>query len=413
MPAAQQELAALALPSLWRTPFLKLWLAQVVSVFGDFLALFGIISLITFRWHGTPVQVTTVMLAFMLPMAIISPAAGVFVDRWSVKRLMISSDVIRALLVLALPFVSNVFQICLIFAALSAVSSFFAPAQSVALRQLVATQQLMAANAMLSQAFYAVRILSPAVAAALVSWLSEKACFYADSVTFALSACLLATLALAPSAGAKKEQSLRALTADFLAGNKFIFTHAGLAFVFLAMAAAMLVMSAFGPLISIYVRDTLARGPAFYGVVSAMIGVGLIAGSQLVARLSRSLPPQTMVLSGLLGLGLGAALLGVVNFVWMTPSSTFIMGFAIAFVLVPAQTMTQQETPREMVGRVSSSFMSLISLSQAMGLLLSGFLANLLGMRPLFVACAGVLALLAAAGYLSVRSRNREAAAIV
>ena len=48
-------------------PFRTLWLAQFVSVFGDFLAIFGVISLITFRWHGTPVQVTTVTMALCCP----------------------------------------------------------------------------------------------------------------------------------------------------------------------------------------------------------------------------------------------------------------------------------------------------------------------------------------------------------
>jgi len=108
-------------------PFRTLWMAQFVSVFGDFLALFGVISLITFHWHGTPVQVTMVMLSFMLPLAVVSPAAGVFVDRWNVKKLMIASDLIRALLIFGLVFATNVYQICAIFAVLSAVSSFFRP----------------------------------------------------------------------------------------------------------------------------------------------------------------------------------------------------------------------------------------------------------------------------------------------
>jgi MFS family permease len=399
-------------PSLFRSPFLKLWLAQLVSVFGDFLAIFGVISLITFRWHGNPVQITTVMLAFMLPMAVIAPPAGVFVDRWNVKYLMIASDLIRGGLILALPFVGSVFQICAIFASISAVSSFFAPAQSVALRQLVPPERLMAANAMMSQAFYAVRILSPAVAAALVSRFTEKACFHVDSVTFGFSACMLATLAFARPAGEKKEHSLSALTADFLAGNRFIFTHSGLAFVFTAMAASMLVMSAFTPLISIYVRDSLAAGPGFYGFASAMIGVGLIAGTVTLTRVAGSLPPRNIVLFGLLGSGLGAALLGLFPYAWMAAASTFTLGFAIAFVIVPAQTLTQQDTPRDMVGRVSSSFMSLIALSQALGMVFSGYLAHLLGLRPLFVTCAGVLALLAGAGYMVVRARSPEAPAV-
>jgi predicted MFS family arabinose efflux permease len=174
----------------------------------------------------------------------------------------------------------------------------------------------------------------------------------------------------------------------------------------------MLVMSAFTPLISIYVRDSLAAGPGFYGFASAMIGVGLIAGTMILTRVAGNLPPRNIVLFGLLGSGLGAALLGLFPYAWMAAASTFTLGFAIAFVIVPAQTLTQQDTPRDMVGRVSSSFMSLIALSQALGMVFSGYLAHLLGLRPLFVTCAGVLALLAGAGYMVVRARSPEAPAV-
>ncbi|MGH9637457.1 MAG: MFS transporter, partial [Candidatus Angelobacter sp.] len=177
-------------------PFRTLWLAQFVSVFGDFLALFGVISLITFRWHGTPVQVTTVTIAFVLPMAIISPVAGVFVDHLNVKRLMIASDLIRAVLILMLVFTHNVMQISAIFVVLSSVSSFFAPAQSVTLRTIVPTEGLLAANAVMMQAFYIVRLLSPAAAGALVAWLTEKSCFYLDVASFIFSAAMISTLSV-------------------------------------------------------------------------------------------------------------------------------------------------------------------------------------------------------------------------
>jgi MFS transporter, DHA3 family, macrolide efflux protein len=86
------------------------------------------------------------------------------------------------------------------------------------------------------------------------------------------------------------------------------------------------------------------------------------------------------------------------------------MGFAIAFVWVPAQTMSQQETPPAMVGRVSSTFMSLIAVSQVFGLLLSGALAQKLGIRQMFIACAGFLALISAVGYFMMRGRPAAAA---
>ncbi|HZS27255.1 MAG TPA: MFS transporter [Candidatus Angelobacter sp.] len=390
-------------------PFRILWIGQFVSIFGDFLALFGVISLITFRWHGTAVQVTLVTIAYMLPLAVISPVAGVFVDHWNVKRLMVASDLSRAVLIVLLLFVHDITQICAIFFVLSAVSSFFAPAQSVTVRTIVPLEGLLAANALMAQAFYVVRLLSPATAGVLVAWLTEKACFYLDAASFVFSALMIAQLTIQrPSRSGEK--TMKSLSQDFLAGNKFIFSHAGLAFVFIAMAVAMFVLSSFSPLISIYIRDSLSAGIFWFGIISAMVGLGMIVGTQLVNSLAKSRSKPHVVLGGLLSLGIGAALLGAFHNIPMAALSTFTMGFAIAFVWVPAQTMSQQETPHEMVGRVSSSFMSLIAVAQVLGLLLSGYLAQKLGIRPLFISCAGVLALLSAAGYLMLRGRPQAAA---
>src|SRR5690349_22563866 len=199
--------------------FRTLWLAQFVSIFGDFLALFGVISLITFRWHGTAVQVTTVTIAYILPLAIIGPVAGVFVDHWNVKRLMIASDLIRAVLILMLVFVHDVTQISIIFFLMSAVSSFFVPAQSVTIRTVVPAEGLLAANALMAQAFYIVRLLSPAAAGALVAWLTEKSCFYLDVASFVFSAIMISGLTIVRPARAEGEKTVKSLTQDFLAGN--------------------------------------------------------------------------------------------------------------------------------------------------------------------------------------------------
>jgi predicted MFS family arabinose efflux permease len=83
--------------------------------------------------------------------------------------------------------------------------------------------------------------------------------------------------------------------------------------------------------------------------------------------------------------------------------SMFGIGFAIAFIIVPAQTLMQQETPHDMLGRVSSSFMAVFSLSQLLGLLLSGALANSIGVRHLFMSSAVLLVVLSAMGYLWLR----------
>src|SRR6476660_1746423 len=102
-------------------PVRRLWLAQVVSVFGDFLAIFAVLSYVSFNLRATAAEVTGISVAFMIPFAVIGPVAGVFVDRWNVKRTMISSDLIRAALAIALVFAANLVQIYVILFLLSAV----------------------------------------------------------------------------------------------------------------------------------------------------------------------------------------------------------------------------------------------------------------------------------------------------
>ncbi len=391
--------------------FRTIWMGQFVSIFGDFVAIFAVISMITFRWHGSPTQVTIAISLAILPLAVIGPPAGVLVDHWNVKRVMIGSDLSRAVIAVLLAWMTNSWQLGMVLFALGCASSLFVPAQSIAVRTLIPRERLLQANAMLMQAFYLIRIISPLIAAAIVSALSEKACFFIDAGSFAFSALMISTLTIhrPPREGADK--TLSGLSKDFVEGNRFIFTHPGLSFVFLAMAIAMFVMSSFAPLISIFVRDVLHAATRTYGVVSSCIGVGMIVGTTLVTRISRGKARPGVVVGGMLTLAVGVAVLAASRVPWQAGVSTFLMGFSIAMVLIPAQTMSQQETPPQMVGRVSSTFMSMISIAQVLGMLLSGSAAQKLGMQRLFAVCAGALVVIAAAGWTFLRVRRQPQAA--
>ena len=107
----------------------------------------------------------------------------------------IISDLIRAALILGLVFVTRLEQIYVLFFLVSTVSSFFGPSQSVTLRTLVPVNGLMSANALMSQAFYTMRIIAPAAAGLLVYWLGYNSCFYLDSASFLFSAAMLSTIA--------------------------------------------------------------------------------------------------------------------------------------------------------------------------------------------------------------------------
>jgi DHA3 family macrolide efflux protein-like MFS transporter len=388
----------------------RLWFGQLVSIFGDFLALFAIIGYVSFRLHGTPEQVTGISIAYLIPLAFFGPLAGVFVDRWNVKTTMITSDLVRGVLALLLVFVHNLWGIYAIFFAISIVSSFFAPAQSVTIRAIVPKEGLMSANALIMQAMQVTRILSPSAASAIVAALGASACFYVDTASFFFSALMLSAIVINRQGAAPSAGGVGAVVNQLFSGMKFIFTHAAISFVVLAMGAGMFAMSCFGPLIAIYVRDLLRAGNGLYGVLSSLIGVGMLVGSLLLQRLTKGRRKEMIVLAGLLMIGLAIFVTAMIKLAAVTAIGMFGVGFGVAFIIAPAQALFQQETPVTMVGRVSSSVMSVLTCSQVLGLMISGTIAQAIGIQNLFFASAAMLAAVAGFGYLRIRARAQKKA---
>jgi MFS family permease len=170
------------------------------------------------------------------------------------------------------------------------------------------------------------------------------------------------------------------------------------------MAAGLFTIGCFGPLIAVYVREWLHASSGTFGIVSAMVGVGMLVGMPLVRRFAIHASNPTLVLSGLAGIGLGALLLGAAPFVASALLGTFTLGFAFAGIIVPAQTLMQQETPHALMGRISSAFMSVVVFAQTLGLILSGVLAQVVGVRAVFFLCALLAWVLTAGGRLLLRS---------
>ena len=130
----------------------RVWFAQVISLFGDFLALFAVIAVVSFTMHGSANQITGVQIFYMLPLVFVGPIAGVFVDRWPLKPTLIASDLIRGLLALLLIPATSIWQVYAVLAALSCVSAFFGPAQQVTIRTHVPAHGLISANALVGAA---------------------------------------------------------------------------------------------------------------------------------------------------------------------------------------------------------------------------------------------------------------------
>ncbi|HEX9367638.1 MAG TPA: MFS transporter [Vicinamibacterales bacterium] len=395
----------------------RVWLAQVISLLGDFLALFAVISVVTYRLHGTPQQVTGVQIAYMLPLALLGPLSGVFVDRWPLKPTLVSSDLIRAGLVLLLFGTTSMWQIYVVLCLLSCVSSFFGPAQSVTIRSHVPPHGLMSANALMQMAMMGTRVIGPAAAGALVAAFGPSICYAIDFASFLGSAALIGSVAIvraaSPGRAAPVESTnskVHAVLHEMGEGMRFIVHHAAISFVVMAMAAGMFVIGCFGPLIAIYVREWLHANAGTFGMVSAMVGVGMMLGMPVVRRLSATIANATLVLGGLAGIGLGALLLGAFTFVPTAMLGCFTLGFTFAGVIVPAQTLMQRETPPALMGRISSTMMSVVFFAQVTGLVLSGFLAQAFGVRAVFFLCAVLAWVLTGAGKLLLGTERHAAA---
>lgn len=420
IPPIDPELPApLSMREVLSYPMLRrLWYAQIVSVFGDFLALFAVIGVLTFNLHATAQQVTGVQIAYMLPIAVLGVLAGVFVDRWPLKPTMVSSDSIRAGLVLLLMFARQPWHFYVILAAISIVSSFFSPAQGVAIRSAVPLHGLRSANALMQQVMFGMRIIGPAIASFMVASFGPDSCYVLDAVSFLGSALLIASLTfVATSASPQAAQAPEDVSAlgkigrDMKQGIDFILHHAALLFVILAMAAGMFVLGCFGPLIAVYVRDSLHASTRAFGIVAAMIGLGMLIGINGLNTFGKKLSDTLQVYGGLCGIAVGLAFLTLLTHVWSTILGNLIIGFSVAGIIVPSQTLFQQATPPELMGRVGSTFMSIIFAAQIGGLVLSGFLTDYITVRQIFALCAVLVLLLAAAGKLWMEPKPTKAVA--
>ena len=193
-------------------------------------------------------------------------------------------------------------------------------------------------------------------------------------------------------------------------GISFIVHHAALLFVILAMAAGMFVIGCFGPLIAIYVRDSLHASTKMFGIVSAMIGLGMLLGINGLNTFGKKLSNTLLVYSGLCGIAIGLSSSRCCRTSGRPCSATSSLASPSQASSSPPQTLFQQATPPELMGRVGSTFMSIIFAAQISGLVLSGVLTQHIGVRQVFALCAGMLVILIAVGkiWMEPKKRNRS-----
>jgi predicted MFS family arabinose efflux permease len=204
--------------------------------------------------------------------------------------------------------------------------------------------------------------------------------------------------------------NLATVVREMKAGMKFILTHSGVSFVIISLTAGMFAIRCFFALIAVYVRDVLAGGSALFGTISSLVGIGIITGSQFIHRFARNRSKGHLVILGLLGIGVSIVLMAAFATIPVTMVATLGIGFWVGFLIVPTQVLLQEETPKDMLGRVSSSMMSLMSTSQVLAMSGAGPIAQSIGIRNLYYLSAALLLGIAAFGYTRIPKRTQPVA---
>ena len=176
--------------------FRQLWLGQVVSQMGDWfntIALYTIILNLT----GSGRDVGLLLVARFLPSFLFGPLSGVVADRFSRQRIMIVSDLLRALVVLGFLFVRTPDQLWILYVLTVlqlGLSTFFEPAKTAAIPSIVEDRELVAANAISSVTWSAMLTLGAAIGGVITGWFGTDVAFILDAATYLLSAALIASI---------------------------------------------------------------------------------------------------------------------------------------------------------------------------------------------------------------------------
>ncbi|RMG92287.1 MAG: MFS transporter [Chloroflexi bacterium] len=368
--------------------FRALWLSQAISTFGDKFTEIAIPILI-YNITGSPIQLGFAFILQTVSAVIFGLIAGVLSDRWDRRHTMIGSDLIRAVMILALPIIvlmplSLTVKLVLVYSLsflMAAVKQFFLPAKIALIPETVTKEQLVAANSLDQATMTLMMFFGAGAAGAVIDWWGVQTAFFIDGGTFLLSAFFVALINLeksrtSPPASTKRET----LKDGILEGLGFVWQTPILKGTLLLSVLAPLAIGAMQPLLLLFARETIQAGNFGYGLLEASFGLGLSLGVMLIGKMASSMQRGRLLTGGVIGMGIGQIIavalpltmlrLPGVNSWWLLGVTFpfFVLGAAAnGAVLLGLRTIVQENSPRHMIGRVFNVLNMLSSVAITLG----------------------------------------------
>lgn len=386
--------------------FAFLWSGQAISNLGDMVfdttLVLWVATRIAVNQPWAPLAVSGVMLATALPILLIGPLAGVFVDRWEKRRTMLRMDAIRALLIALLLFIALPLPVHLpIFAQLGVVytvvalastcSQFFSPARTTLISDVVDEADLARASGLGQISQNLAIIIGPPLAAPLLFVVGVQWALIINALSFVASFLAILAIRSAQNIPETELQSLRAHSfwKELGAGLHF-FGHSRILMTLLInIVIVTLGTGALNALDVFFVTQNLHTDPNLYGIIGMGFGAGSILGALIANFFIQRLGITRVFWGGLVTGGLLILLYSRMNSFVPALLIFGLAGLPIAALNIAVLPLLLHATPRNLLGRVMSvinpvqTLASLISTGLA-GILASnlllGFHATLLGL---------------------------------
>ncbi|WP_435092995.1 MFS transporter [Clavibacter michiganensis] len=435
-------------PLLISRSFTLIWLAQALSAFGEYvLAATVTVWLATGLAPGDPalpLYIGAVIGATSLPHLVLAPIAGVLVDRWPARRVMISADLARAALLVPLMVIAVTGPTPLVIAAVIAtqfligcVSQLFDPARAALVQVVVPADRRAAAAGRSLLASTGVGILSGLTGPAVYALLGPEPALVMDAVSFLASAALVlavrergATAADTGSPHAEGDAHAHAhgtvasagtrFRAELAAGIRIVRASPRLRVLVAGLAAYGVTLGVNNATLALLALTTMGLTAAEYGVVTAMFAVGGLVGALTAPALVTLIRPERAVPAALVALGATYAAYSTVRAFLPAAILMGIAGLVFAVFLVSQGPILQAEAPVGTMGRVSSLTSTVLAASSLLATVVTAQVLALLppsaqpSAYPVAVATAaavmGSAGLALVAGGLS-RGRGSAAAA--
>lgn len=377
--------------------FFRLWLAQVTSSLGDWIG-FVAITAIAARVGGSSPEgaIGLVLSARLLPGMFLAPLAGVLVDRWNRKHVMVACSIGRGAVLLFLPTVHTVIGLFFISLLLEILGLMWSPAESAVVPSLVAPEQLATANSLGLVAAYGTFPIATLVFALLAKVAvvlshfralhglainQENVAIWFYVLTAFVAAVMISTLKLPHQKrvdeGHGKSKASTAF-AEITEGWRYIGQSRIVRAVMTGLATGLIGGGMLVPLGPVFSRVVLGGGSAGFGLLLTGLGTGVALGIVALSVVQRRLPHERAFVVAVLGCGI--CILGGASMSALLPAVLFVtaLGLCAGAVYVLGFTIIQTQVDDQLRGRIFATLYTLVRVCLLLAFALAPILSSLL-----------------------------------